>query len=110
MTFSENIGQMTLEVNTAIGANEDYRTTPTPNGVQFYLPLAGDYIIAFKLSNGMDLCSYHQLGHQLLSSSPLNNEAIVNWNIKWKIYNGNPYPNQMQYRPMHHKQHKVVKE
>lgn len=52
VAFSENIGQVSIEVTTATGANVDYRTTPTPNGVQIYIPLAGDYIIAFKLSNG----------------------------------------------------------
>ena len=50
--FSENLGQVTIEVTTATGTPMDCLSTQTPNGVNLFVPLAGDYIITFTLPNG----------------------------------------------------------
>ena len=42
VVFTENLGEVVVEVSTAT----------TPNGLQFYIPLAGDYIVNFTLPNG----------------------------------------------------------
>ncbi len=52
VAFTENLGQVAVEVTTASGALVDGTTTITPNGVQIYIPLAGDYIVTFTLPNG----------------------------------------------------------
>ena len=43
---------MTVEVTTASGAPVDGTTTITPNGIQIYIPNAGDYIVNFTLPDG----------------------------------------------------------
>lgn len=50
--FSENLGQVTVEITTVAGATVDYASTITPNGIQFYVPNTGSYIINFTLPNG----------------------------------------------------------
>lgn len=50
--FSENIGQVAVEITTATGATVDCLTTMTPTGFQCYIPDAGDYVVTFTLSNG----------------------------------------------------------
>ena len=52
VVFTENLGQVTMEITTAAGANVEYLWVYTPNGIQTYLPLNGDYIITFTLPNG----------------------------------------------------------
>ena len=52
VAFTENLGQVAVEVTTASGGTVQTFNTPTPNGVQMYIPLAGDYIVTFTLSNG----------------------------------------------------------
>ena len=52
VTFTENLGQVAVEVTTASGVLVDYNLVLTPNGMQVYLPGAGDYIITFYLPNG----------------------------------------------------------
>ena len=52
VTFTENLGQVAVEITTATGMLVDSSATLTPNGVQFYIPLAGDYIVTFTLPNG----------------------------------------------------------
>ena len=52
VVFSENLGQVAVEVTTVSGAPVDATSTITPNGIQFYIPLAGDYIVTFTLPNG----------------------------------------------------------
>ena len=52
VTFSENLGQVVVEVTTASGGQVDSTSTLTPNGIQIYIPLAGDYIVTFTLPNG----------------------------------------------------------
>ena len=52
VVFTENLGQVAVEITTATGATVEYLWTTTPNGLQTYLTLAGDYIITFTLPNG----------------------------------------------------------
>jgi len=52
VTFSENLGQVAIEVTTASGSSVEYISIPTPNGVQFYIFQTGDYVITFTLPNG----------------------------------------------------------
>ena len=52
VVFTENMGQVSVEVATSSGATIDCLSVLTPNGVQVYIPNAGDYIVTFTLSNG----------------------------------------------------------
>ena len=52
VVFTENLGQVAVEVTTTSGTPVDCSSTNTPNGLQFYIPLAGDYIVTFTLPNG----------------------------------------------------------
>ena len=52
IVFTENLGQVEVEVTTISGASVDGTSTITPNGIQIYIPLAGDYIVNFTLPNG----------------------------------------------------------
>ena len=52
VVFTENLGQVSVEVATTAGASVQCLSVLTPNGLQVYIPNAGDYIITFTLSNG----------------------------------------------------------
>ena len=52
VVFTENLGQVAIEVTTATGTPMDCLSTQTPNGVNLYVPHAGDYFITFTLPNG----------------------------------------------------------
>ncbi len=52
VSFSENLGQVAIEITTATGALVNCTSLLTPNGIQYYIPNAGDYIVTFTLSNG----------------------------------------------------------
>ena len=52
VSFSENLGQVAIEITTATGALVDCTSLLTPNGIQYYLPNVGDYIVTFTLSDG----------------------------------------------------------
>ena len=52
VTFTENLGEVVVEVSTATGGYVQTDSSLTPNGLQFYIPLAGDYIVNFTLPNG----------------------------------------------------------
>lgn len=52
VVFTENIGQVTVDVTTASGLPIECTSAITPNGIQYYIPLAGDYIVTFTLANG----------------------------------------------------------
>lgn len=52
VTFTENMGQVSVEVATAAGASVQCLSVFTPNGLQVYIPNAGDYIVTFTLPNG----------------------------------------------------------
>ena len=50
--FTENLGQVDVEITTSTGGYVQADSCITPNGIQFYIPNAGDYIVTFTLSNG----------------------------------------------------------
>lgn len=52
VTFNENFGRVSVEVTTISGISVQCLSVLTPNGVQLYIPNAGDYIVTFTLSNG----------------------------------------------------------
>ena len=52
VVFTENLGQVAVEVSTTLGDSVNFTTTPTPNGLQIYIPNAGNYIITFTLPDG----------------------------------------------------------
>ena len=50
--FTENLGQVDVEITTAAGATVQTFWVPTPDGLQTYVPNVGNYIITFTLANG----------------------------------------------------------
>lgn len=52
VVFNENLGQVSIEVSTISGASVQFLSVLTPNGLQVYIPNAGNYIVTFTLSNG----------------------------------------------------------
>ena len=52
VTFTEDLGQVTIEVATNAGVTVDCAYVFTPNGILFYIPNVGDYIVTFTLPNG----------------------------------------------------------
>lgn len=52
VVFTENLGQVDIEITTSTGGYVQANSCITPNGIQFYIPNAGDYIVTFTLSNG----------------------------------------------------------
>ena len=52
VVFNENLGQVSVEVATIAGASVQCLSVLTPNGLQVYIPNAGNYIVTFTLSNG----------------------------------------------------------
>ncbi|MBR3490703.1 MAG: DUF3244 domain-containing protein [Bacteroidales bacterium] len=52
VAFSQNIGQVEVEITTVTGSTVDCLSILTPNGLQSYIPNTGDYIVTFTLSNG----------------------------------------------------------
>ena len=52
VVFTENLGQVAVEVSTTLGESVQYTLIQTPNGLQIYIPNAGNYIITFTLPDG----------------------------------------------------------
>ena len=52
VVFTENLGQVTVEVTTVSGNPVTCMSTYTPNGVILYVTNIGDYIITFTVPNG----------------------------------------------------------
>ena len=52
VAFSDNLGQVSVEVATVAGASVQCLSVLTPNGLQVYIPNAGNYIVTITLSNG----------------------------------------------------------
>ena len=52
VVFTENLGQVTVEVSRVGGGETQVESTPTPNGVLFYIYDTGSYIVTFTLPNG----------------------------------------------------------
>ena len=49
VAFSQNIGQVEVEITTVTGSTVDCLSILTPNGLQSYIPNTGDYIVTFTL-------------------------------------------------------------
>ena len=52
VVFTENLGQVSVEITTVTGMPVEYNLANTPTGLVFYIPNAGDYIVTFTLPNG----------------------------------------------------------
>jgi hypothetical protein len=52
VVFLENLGQVNVTVMTVGGCETQSESTPTPNGVDFYIPFTGNYLVYFTLPNG----------------------------------------------------------
>ena len=52
VAFTENLGQVSIEIATTTGAIVDCMSMLTPNGFQFFITNTGDYIVSFTLPNG----------------------------------------------------------
>lgn len=52
VVFTENLGQVAIEITTAAGTPVENYWMATPNGIQTYLSQTGDYVITFTLPNG----------------------------------------------------------
>lgn len=52
IVFLENLGQVQIEVSAVGNGETHYQSTPTPNGVDFYITYTGNYIVTFTLPNG----------------------------------------------------------
>ena len=52
VVFTENLGNVTIEVKDVYGESVDLDLIGTPNGYECYIPLAGHYTVYFKLTNG----------------------------------------------------------
>lgn len=52
VSFTENIGEVDIEIENLEGIIIEYNYMETPSGYLYYIPLAGRYIISFTLSNG----------------------------------------------------------
>ena len=52
VVFLEDLGQVTIDVSFASGGEVEASAIHTPNGVNFYIPNTGSYIVTFTLSNG----------------------------------------------------------
>ena len=50
--FTENLGQVDVEITTAAGATVQTFWVSTPDGQQAYIPNVGNYVITFTLANG----------------------------------------------------------
>ena len=52
VVFLENLGNVSIEISTQAGATVDASSIHTPNGMNFYIPNTGSYVVTFTLENG----------------------------------------------------------
>ena len=52
MVFTENLGQVAVEVSFVGGGEVETTSLYTPSGVIIYIPNSGSYIVTFTLPNG----------------------------------------------------------
>lgn len=52
VVFTENLGQVSIEVSYASGGEVETSSIYTPSGVIIYIPYSGSYVVTFTLSNG----------------------------------------------------------
>ena len=52
VVFTENLGQVAIEVSIVGGGEVETTSIYTPSGVIIYIPYSGSYIVTFTLPNG----------------------------------------------------------
>lgn len=52
VAFSQNLGEVTVEISTASGATIFCLSVQTPTGYQYFIPASGGYVVTFTLQNG----------------------------------------------------------
>ena len=52
VAFTENLGEVDVEITTSTGGYVQANSCLTHNGIQLIIPLAGNYIVTFTLPNG----------------------------------------------------------
>jgi hypothetical protein len=52
IAFTENLGEVSIEIQNASGVPLDISFMDTPSGRQFYIPSTGGYTLIIKLENG----------------------------------------------------------
>ena len=52
IVFLQNIGHVTVDVETDTGTPVDSQSLATPGSAQFYIAATGDYVFTVTLSNG----------------------------------------------------------
>lgn len=52
VAFSQNLGEVSIDISTASGATIFCLSVQTPTGYQYYIPTTGSYVITFTLPNG----------------------------------------------------------
>lgn len=52
VVFSQNLGEVTVEISTASGTTIFCLSVQTPTGYQYYIPSSGSYFVTFTLPNG----------------------------------------------------------
>ena len=51
VVFLENLGQVNIQVSRVNGGDSQIQSSPTPNGMDFYIQSTGDYVVYFTLPN-----------------------------------------------------------
>ena len=52
VVFLENLGQVSIEIFRVPTGETQIQSTPTPDGVEFYISSTGNYVVTFTLPNG----------------------------------------------------------
>ena len=52
VAFSQNLGEVSIDISTASGATIFCLSVQTPTGYQYFVQNAGSYVITFTLPNG----------------------------------------------------------
>ncbi|MDD7276821.1 MAG: hypothetical protein PUH39_04030 [Bacteroidales bacterium] len=52
VAFSQNLGEVSIDISTASGATISCLSVQTPTGYQYFVQNAGSYVITFTLPNG----------------------------------------------------------
>ena len=50
VVFTENLGEVAIDITTTAGTSVDYNSLTTPNGANFYIPNTGSYVVYLGLS------------------------------------------------------------
>ncbi len=52
VAFSQNLGEVSIDISTASGATIFCLSVQTPTGYQYYIPTTGSYVVTFTLPSG----------------------------------------------------------